>query len=106
MLPPSLIEVLRKYKEQVAIIGHVSAAIKLDIYSHVTDTKHLQVGGKNRPQNRQNRRVNAKDKSSLPTGTSENAVSNRACQTGKRKKFNVYAKSHEENEIKLAEMIE
>ena len=124
-----------------AIIGHVSAATTLDIYSHMTDTMQMQaavsidrkIGGTNAqmlaeeqtPEDVAKPPVNAP---CAPTEPHPEPIPRKIRKSGtgclyqinynlwegsffprlpggKRKKFNVYAETKEQCEIKLAEMI-
>ena len=129
------IEAIKVYKEKSDMIGHISAETTLNIYSHITDTMRAQasvkidrkIGGTDAP------RPTAKDEPKMTqmTDLDENfepyvpkiRKSGTGCvyqindtlwegsffprlTDGKRKKFNVYAKTREECEKLLAETIE
>ena len=117
------------------MIGHISAETTLNIYSHITDTMRAQasvkidrkIGGtdapmpeaKDEPKNTQTSEEDEKFEPYVPkirkSGTGcvfqindtlwEGSFFPRL-PDGKRKKFNVYAKTREECEKLLAEMIE
>ncbi len=118
-----------------SIIGHVSAATTLDIYSHMTDTMQMQaainidrkIGGTDAemPEVEQTPKQNIKTQPAPDFKPLERKIrkSGTGCvyqindtlwegsyyprlPNGKRKKFNVYAKTKEECEKLLAEMIE
>ena len=118
-----------------AMIGHVSAATTLDIYSHMTDTMQMQaavnidrkIGGTDAEMpeieetpKQQIKTANSGDFEPIPrkirkqgTGCvfqiNENLWEGSyfpRLPNGKRKKFNVYARTKEECEKLLAEMIE
>ena len=116
------------------MIGHISAETTLNIYSHITDTMREQaavridreIGGTDAPmpearKNRREAQTSRVDKHFEPY-TPKVRKSGTGCvyqisdslwegsfyprlPGGKRKKFNVYAKTREECEKKLAEMI-
>ena len=115
------------------IIGHISAETTLNIYSHITDTMRVQasvkidrkIGGTNaempEPKNGRPKRYRAKWRLFEPykpkirkSGTgciyqvNENLWGGSfypRLPGGKHKKFNVYAKTREKREKKLAKMI-
>lgn len=118
-----------------SIIGHVSAATTLDIYSHMTDTMQMQaainidrkIGGTDAemPEVEQTTQTEHKKATCAQFKPLERKIrkSGTGCvyqindtlwegsyyprlPGGKRKKFNVYAKTKEECEKLLAEMIE
>ncbi len=118
-----------------SIIGHVSAATTLDIYSHMTDTMQMQaainidrkIGGTDAemPEVEQTPKPNIKTQPAPDFKPLERKIrkSGTGCvyqindtlwegsyyprlPNGKRKKFNVYAKTKEECEKLLAVMIE
>ena len=117
-----------------AMIGHVSAATTLDVYSHLTDKMQIQasinidrkIGGTDAKMPEEETPDHDNEKPPQPkfepkkgkirkSGTGciyqvsenvwEGSYSPRL-PNGKRKKFNIYAPTKEECEVKLKELIE
>ena len=113
------------------IIGHVSSATTLDIYSHVTDTMQKQaavkidhqIGKADAPMPPEEEKKNHTDQSGFQPYQPKRRKSGTGCvyqindhlwegkysprgADGKRISRNVYAKTKEECEVKLAAMIE